>query len=204
MGTNCAKEMTITNSSLNRIDVHDYFSNIYIENSTLYDWGITVGCGTGILSISNCKFINYSTPNFGGQTLVNINNSYGYLFDGTVIIKDCEVIKDNINISIMKIDYISKTGVPRAKLKIPNLIVENLKVRNISKKAGVSANDWGSGIPVFYFIKRGNSCPAGKSEKQARLHNPMICSGKLFSYTAQLFYKGFTFFSFRFYKSRLK
>ena len=64
---------------------------------------------------------------------MNINNSYGYLFDGTVIIKDCEVIKDNINISIMKIDYISKTAVPRAKLKIPNLIVENLKVRNISK-----------------------------------------------------------------------
>ncbi|WP_294360097.1 hypothetical protein [uncultured Clostridium sp.] len=133
MGTNCIKEMTITNCSLNRIDVHNYFSNIYIENTTLYDWGINVGCGNGLLSISNCKFVNYTSPNFGGQTLVNINNSYGYLFDGTVVIKDSEVIKDNLNISIMKIDYISKTGEPRAKVKIPSLIVENLKVRNISK-----------------------------------------------------------------------
>ena len=62
------------------------------------------------------------------------------------------------------------------------------------------------GREYLFFISQnaGTPVPAGKPEKQARLHNPMICSGKLFSYTAQLFYKGFTFFSFRFYKSRLK
>lgn len=135
MGTACVKDLTIKDSTLNRIDVHNYFSEIFIQNVKLYDWGIDIGCGTGNLTFNNCKFVNLNKPNWGGQTIVNVNNTYGHLFDGTIIFRDCEVVKGNLALSLVKVNWVTGTGAPRAKVKFPNLIIDNLMIRNMETTA---------------------------------------------------------------------
>lgn len=135
-GMDSVKDISFENCTLNRVDVHDYFSNLYINNCVIYDWGINIGCGTGNVTITNCKFVQFTKPNFGGQAIVNINNSYGHLFDGNIIIRDVEIVKDNINMAFIKISYIQGTGViPRAKVKVPNLLIDNVNIRNINNNS---------------------------------------------------------------------
>ncbi|MBA9087628.1 hypothetical protein FHR92_004113 [Fontibacillus solani] len=129
-GSNSVKEWSIKNSTLNRIDVHNYFRDINIENCVIYDWGINLGYGTGKVSVKDTTFIHYMNPNLGGRTLVNLNNTYGLIYSGTLHFENINVIKEDNDISLIKLNYVAGDNVPRAKLKLPNLTVKNMEIRN--------------------------------------------------------------------------
>lgn len=131
---NNVKDVYIENCILNRVDVHNYFSNLFIQGTTIYDWGVNIGCGTGILSFNNCKFVNLTRPNVGGQTLINLNNTYGQLFTGTISMRDIELITEGLDVAIVKLNYVDSTGDSRCLVKMPNVIVDNLVGKNISDK----------------------------------------------------------------------
>lgn len=131
-GMNCVKDITFQNCTLNRIDVHMYCSDINIKDSTLYDWGICVGYGTGTLTANNVKFVNLQRPNMGNRFLIDFNNTYGNLFTGDVTLRDCELITDGNDMSIVKIDFITGNTPTRAEVKMPNINIDNLKAVNIS------------------------------------------------------------------------
>ena len=128
---NSVKDIKIDNCTLNRIDIHEYFMDMFIQNCKIYDWGINVGGGRGTLSFNNCKFINMQRPNVGGQTVVNINNTYGGLFDGTISFRDIEIIKDGLDVSLIKVNYVTGTNT-RGNVKMPNVIADNIVCRELA------------------------------------------------------------------------
>ena len=130
-GMDNVKDVTFRDCTLNRVDVHEYFSNLTVDNCVIYDWGVNVGYGTGLLKVVNSKFIFLDKPNMGGSTVFNINNTYGLLFDGDIICKDCEIVKSNKAVSLIKIYYVEGLGTShRARIKLPNVTIENIIVRN--------------------------------------------------------------------------
>ncbi|MNO37868.1 hypothetical protein D3C76_279590 [compost metagenome] len=129
-GSTSVKEWSVKNSTLNRIDVHNYFRDIYVENCVIYDWGINLGYGTGKVSVKDTTFINYMNPNLGGRTLVNLNNTYGLIYSGTLHFENIHVIKEDIDVSLIKLNYVPGDNVPRTKLKLPNLTVKHMEIRN--------------------------------------------------------------------------
>lgn len=125
------KDIRVDNCTLNRIDIHEYFMDMFVQNCKIYDWGINVGGGRGTLSFNNCKFINLKRPNVGGQTVININNSYGGLFDGTITFRDIEIIKEGLDVSLIKVNFRTDT-MTRGNVKMPNLIADNVVCRELS------------------------------------------------------------------------
>jgi hypothetical protein len=76
------------NSHLNRIDIHEYSQNYFVNNCTLYSRGITVGQGGGVLSIKNCEYLS-TVSNTG---FVQSRSDYGSgSWDGTVEIDNVSI-----------------------------------------------------------------------------------------------------------------
>ena len=130
-GMNCVKDITIQNSTLNRIDVHMYCTEINVRDTTIYDWGMCIGYGTGTVTANNVKFINLERPNMGNRFLIDFNNTYGNFFTGDVTLRDCEMITDGNDMSIVKIDFINNNTPTRSEVKLPNVNIYNLKAINI-------------------------------------------------------------------------
>ena len=85
-GSTCfdnVKDIHVTRCQMNRIDVHSYFRDMFINNCTLYNHGVQIGFGTGICSVHNCSFIfqkNVEQSHANG--VISLNNSYGNFFRG--------------------------------------------------------------------------------------------------------------------------
>ena len=131
-GMNCVKDITIQNSTLNRIDVHMYCTEINVRDTTIYDWGMCFGYGTGTVTANNVKFINLKRPNMGNRFLIELNNTYGNFFTGDITLRDCEMITDGNDMSIVKINFINNNTPTRSEVKLPNVNIYNLKAINIS------------------------------------------------------------------------
>jgi len=126
----CVKDWTIRDCALNRIDVHNYFRDITIDNCKLYDWGVNLGYGVGLVTVKNSVFINYARPDLGGRTLLNLNNTYGHLFSGTINFENIHVIKADFDVSLVKVNYIAGANIPRDKLKLPNIVAKDIEIRD--------------------------------------------------------------------------
>ncbi|MBD2846445.1 hypothetical protein IDH44_14685 [Paenibacillus sp. IB182496] len=124
------KEWTVDNCVMNRIDVHDYFRDLTISNSTLYDWGVNVGYGVGALTIRDTNFVFYEEPDIGGRTIVSLNHSYGLLFAGSIAIDRVTVIKADFDVSVVRCSYVLGENTPRPELRLPDLSVHNLVVQD--------------------------------------------------------------------------
>ncbi|MFT4107156.1 MAG: hypothetical protein QM657_15485 [Lacrimispora sp.] len=127
---NNVKDIIFENCSLNRIDVHEYFRDLTINNCKIYDWGIQVGGGTGVLKITNTQFIKYREPNSGGQGIVNINNSYGALFDGNIMIDNIDIITEGMDMSLISVHFNSNSST-RATKRFPDVSASNISVDNV-------------------------------------------------------------------------
>lgn len=83
------KDVHIEDCTTNRIDVHNYFRDLYIRDVTLQTHGIQIGYGSGICSIEN---VTCSYQPLNGMTHPNafleFNNSYGQLFHGMLSINN--------------------------------------------------------------------------------------------------------------------
>lgn len=78
MGMTGVKNIVINNSTLNRIDVHDYFKDLKVSNCTILDNGIQVGYGHGQVAITNCTL--YTSKSY----FVELRTDYGNMFDGII------------------------------------------------------------------------------------------------------------------------
>ena len=68
----------------------------------------------------------------GGRCLVELNNTYGNLFTGDITLRDCEMITDGNDMSVIKLDFIGSNTPTRASVRMPNINIHNLKATNIS------------------------------------------------------------------------
>ena len=128
-GCNYITDWTIINSRFNRIDVHYRLNNLYIDNSTIGDYGISY-TGFGNITIKNSKFT--------GNSMLSPRIDYGNFFDGDIIVENCELLNRTFNSKI----FIVYIGVDNFNhyasfshyqyFGAKNIIVRNLKYSNAS------------------------------------------------------------------------
>ena len=91
------KNIYFKNCHLNRLDIHDYFSNLYAEECVFYNHAIQIGYGRGVASFTNCIF-HYNdipTDSYGSAHMVEFNLTYGRIFEGLVNVDGCRAIVHN-------------------------------------------------------------------------------------------------------------
>ncbi|WP_415720619.1 phage tail protein [Photobacterium ganghwense] len=100
-GSNWIKDVQVTNSQINRWDVHFGMGNVTIRDSELYGYGVNVTYGDGQLLLDNVKmYPQYSVGTDGSQVsfmsgwLVGSGASYGQWWRGSIVIRDPEVWLD--------------------------------------------------------------------------------------------------------------
>lgn len=79
------KTIHVLNTHINRIDTHDYCSDLFMDNCTIgvTEGYINMGYGHGVVMISNTKV------NTNGERFLNLRSDYGALFDGFISISNC-------------------------------------------------------------------------------------------------------------------
>lgn len=107
---NCVRDVHVERVSINRLDIHNYFYNLWIDACNLFNHSIQIGEGRGICSITNSNFyINKleadSHPN---AHLLTFNLTYGRIFEGRVLIEGCNVYLKDPNgkeFDVCKMDF---------------------------------------------------------------------------------------------------
>lgn len=87
VGLNGAKEITFEGCELNRVDIHDYFRNLTIDNCRIYGQTINFGYGKGAVNISNCSVMTDWV-----HQIVNLRCDYGRYFEGEINICNVDCV----------------------------------------------------------------------------------------------------------------
>ncbi len=88
-GNNNINGFYVNNSVLNRVEAHSSAHNIFVNNCAVHQIGIMYGWGGGIISASNCHFVQCAA--------VSTRSDYGGTFFGTISVSDCFFTDNSIN-----------------------------------------------------------------------------------------------------------
>ena len=107
---NCVKDVHIERVNINRLDIHNYFYNLWIDECNLFNHAIQIGEGRGICSITNTNFyINkLEGDSYPNAHILEFNLTYGRIFEGRVLIANCNAyLKDpeSKQFDVCKIDF---------------------------------------------------------------------------------------------------
>lgn len=129
-----AKDVHVSHCNINRIDTHDYCSDLFINDCVIGDTEgyINMGYGHGTVSISNVKLNTY------GERFLTLRSDYGNLFDGCINIANCFVnysgtsrnfyiVDAKSNFSQSAFDANERKTIVKPKLQIVNTSVSNVK-----------------------------------------------------------------------------
>lgn len=86
-GLNGAKNTTFDTCEVNRVDVHDYFANLTVNNCRIYGQTINVGYGKGVVNVSNCAILTDEV-----HQIVNLRCDYGGYFEGQININNVDAV----------------------------------------------------------------------------------------------------------------
>ena len=87
VGLNGAKEITFDGCELNRVDIHDYFRNLTINNCRIYGQTINIGYGKGAVNLTNCSVMTDWV-----HQIVNLRCDYGRYFEGEINICNVDAV----------------------------------------------------------------------------------------------------------------
>ena len=102
MATNGSKDMTIRNSTLNRIDAHEHIHNLTVTDTTVGTRGFTL-IGSGLLHIEN---VNCDTP----RHCVVLRNDYGSTWRGEAVLRNITFRPDPDTTGVARIVEWNNTG----------------------------------------------------------------------------------------------
>lgn len=124
------KNIHFRNCHMNRLDIHDYFSNLYAEQCVFYNHAIQIGYGRGVASFTNCIFHYNDIPNdsYGSAHMVEFNLTYGRIFEGLVSIDGCRVIVHNPadeEFNIFKMEFSPDATTITKHFQFPEIICRN-------------------------------------------------------------------------------
>lgn len=107
---NCVKDVHIERVNINRLDIHNYFYNLWIDECNLFNHAIQIGEGRGICSITNTNFyINkLEGDSYPNAHILEFNLTYGRIFEGRVLIANCNAFlkaPEGNEFDVCKIDF---------------------------------------------------------------------------------------------------
>ena len=98
LGLHKARDLTVTNSTLNRIDGHYHLFDIDVNHTKLHEFGVHIGVGGGYLRVTNCtKYLGTQTDLTGTsgtdinktrRSVVYMRDDYGSYFDGDITVEN--------------------------------------------------------------------------------------------------------------------
>lgn len=98
LGLHKARDLTVTNSTLNRIDGHYHLFDIDVNHTKLHEYGVHIGVGGGYLRVTNCtKYLGSQTDLTGTsgkdiaktrRSVVYMRDDYGSYFDGDITVEN--------------------------------------------------------------------------------------------------------------------
>lgn len=127
------KNVHFTRCHMNRLDVHDYFTNLYAKDCVFYNSSIQIGYGRGVASFTDCTFYWNYVPlqPYLSSHIVEFNCTYGRIFEGMVYINNCKVQTnsppDN-EFNIFKMEFSPEATSITKHFKFPEIVVKNLNI----------------------------------------------------------------------------
>lgn len=125
------KNVRFERCQINRIDSHDYISNLYVDDCILFHHGLQIGHGTGMLSITNCtQYIEPVKDMSYTNHLLELNLTYGRIFTGKIYIDNVKVIaKDGPpQYTIMQATFWEKAVAISEKFSMPEITISNMDI----------------------------------------------------------------------------
>lgn len=96
IGLNKSRDLTVTNSTLNRVDGHYHLYDIDINHTKLHEFGVLIGAGGGYLRVTDCtKYLGSQTDLTGTsvnsidktrRSVIYMRDDYGSYFDGDITV----------------------------------------------------------------------------------------------------------------------
>ena len=142
-GSNFCKNMTYDGCQLTRYDAHSGLYNGKIINSEIAALRLT---GAGNMLIENTKLYSYAT------CFISLREDYGSTWRGTITLKDCEVLdvcNDGRFASV--ITCASPNHYFGYPVYFPNIVIDNLKVENVSKRINLVCDNQYDPNNKFYY-----------------------------------------------------
>lgn len=129
------KNIFFTRCHINRLDIHDYFSNLFADQCTFYNHSIQIGYGRGMASFTNSSFLynDIADDSYASSHLVEFNLTYGRVFEGKVYIDNCRVVTkkppDN-EFNIFKMEFSPSATAITKHFKFPEVTCKNLYIQS--------------------------------------------------------------------------
>lgn len=127
---NCVKDIHIERVSINRLDIHNYFYNLYIDQCNLYNHAIQIGEGRGVVQVTNSNF--YINPldadSYPNAHLLEFNLTYGRIFEGSILIDHCNAYlkgPDGKEFDVCKIEFSPEAVSTLDSYKFPEVTIRN-------------------------------------------------------------------------------
>ena len=134
-GLNGAKNTTFDTCEVNRVDVHDYFANLTVNNCRIYGQTINVGYGKGVVNVSNCAILTDEV-----HQIVNLRCDYGGYFEGQINVNNVDAIYKGSGhfdivsgVTLYSAESAAATGLSLR--KYPGVSVSNVTVHLVKKGA---------------------------------------------------------------------
>ena len=131
------KNIHFKHCHMNRLDIHDYFSNLYAEECVFYNHAIQIGYGRGVASFTNCIFHFNDIPqdSYGSAHMVEFNLTYGRIFEGLVNVDGCRAIVHNPpdnEFNIFKMEFSPDATAITKHFQFPEITCRNCLIESAS------------------------------------------------------------------------
>ena len=127
---NGVKDIHIERVNINRLDIHNYFYNLYIDQCNLFNHAIQIGEGRGIVQITNSNFYvnKLDADSYPNAHLLEFNLTYGRIFEGTVLIQNCNAYLRDPNgdeFDVCKIEFSPEAVSTLDSYKFPEVTIRD-------------------------------------------------------------------------------
>lgn len=127
---NCVKDIHITRVNINRLDIHNYFYNLFIDQCNLFNHAIQIGEGRGIVQITNSNFYvnTLEGDSYPNAHILEFNLTYGRIFEGKVLIDNCNAYLKGAagnEFDVCKIDFSPEAVSTLDHYKFPEVTIRN-------------------------------------------------------------------------------
>lgn len=119
---------------MNRLDIHDYFANLYATDCFFYNHGIQIGYGRGVAKFEGCSFFYNNIPNdcYPSAHMVEFDLTYGRSFEGSVYLDKCKAVVHDApdgEYSIFKLEFSPNATSVTQHYILPNFFVRDLDIQ---------------------------------------------------------------------------
>jgi uncharacterized protein (TIGR02217 family) len=144
---NC-KDLIVRDSDIGGVQAFDNVSNIHVDNCIMYNHGIAIGYGSGLVTLNCCKLYSADIISLDYvPTLVELLVETGRCFTGKLSVQNCRIYASKTaaagdTFSLIKATFSDKPSHVDILFRFPEIICTNIEVESTL-------------LTAFYFMRIG-------------------------------------------------